>query len=139
MKSSYSSGSGTLTGGSAPRLPNMPSAVEFKGLKFLIFDAPSDRTVELYLTVSGNICFILLNLYLSIFFFDLSLFSLNVAYLFVHSFLFFYCYYVWKKKEMEKYGVTDVVRVCDPTYDKKILEARGIKVHVSKFFFFSFV
>lgn len=30
---------------------------------------------------------------------------------------------------MEKHGVTDVVRVCEPTYDKQILETKGIHVH----------
>ena len=32
-------------------------------------------------------------------------------------------------KELEKFGVTDVVRVCDPTYSKEYLLTRGIRVH----------
>jgi len=32
-------------------------------------------------------------------------------------------------QEFERYNVTDVVRVCDPTYNTEPLEARGIKVH----------
>ncbi|KAI8822153.1 protein-tyrosine phosphatase-like protein [Fimicolochytrium jonesii] len=67
--------------GPGPRMPNPPSLVEYKNLRFLIFDAPSDRTLDLY----------------------------------------------WK--ELEKQRVTDVVRVCDPTYDKKTLEAKGVAVH----------
>ncbi|KAJ3299849.1 Protein tyrosine phosphatase type IVA 1 [Borealophlyctis nickersoniae] len=67
--------------GAFQRLPNPPALVEYKGMRFLIFDAPSDRTIDLYL------------------------------------------------KEMEKYNLTDVVRVCDPTYDKAHLEAKGITVH----------
>ncbi|CAG8509241.1 6676_t:CDS:2 [Ambispora leptoticha] len=32
-------------------------------------------------------------------------------------------------QEFEKYNVTDVVRVCDPTYNSAPLEQRGIKIH----------
>ncbi|CAG8457592.1 4874_t:CDS:2 [Acaulospora colombiana] len=32
-------------------------------------------------------------------------------------------------QEFERYNVTDVVRVCDPTYHIKPLEERGMKVH----------
>jgi len=32
-------------------------------------------------------------------------------------------------KEFEKYNVTDVVRLCYPTYDKQPLESHGITVH----------
>ncbi|KAJ3041962.1 Protein tyrosine phosphatase type IVA 1 [Rhizophlyctis rosea] len=70
--------------GSAPRdpkLPNAPSLLEYKNMKFLIFDAPSDRNIDLYV------------------------------------------------KEMKNAGVTDVVRVCEPTYDKSVLEKEGILVH----------
>ncbi len=31
--------------------------------------------------------------------------------------------------EMKSRNVSDVVRVCEPTYDKKLLEENGIKVH----------
>ncbi|KAJ3004553.1 Protein tyrosine phosphatase type IVA 1 [Thoreauomyces humboldtii] len=65
----------------AHRMPNAPAFVEYKNLRFLIFDAPSDRTLDLYLT------------------------------------------------ELEKHNVTDVVRVCDPTYDKQTLVKKGITVH----------
>ncbi|KAI9008002.1 protein-tyrosine phosphatase-like protein [Gaertneriomyces semiglobifer] len=63
------------------RLPNPPSLIEYKNLRFLIFDAPSDRTVDLY------------------------------------------------ANELKKHGVKEVVRVCEPTYDKKNLVAQGIEVH----------
>ncbi|KAI9101132.1 protein-tyrosine phosphatase-like protein [Phlyctochytrium arcticum] len=63
------------------RLPNQPSLVEYKNMRFLIFDAPSDRTLPMYLG------------------------------------------------ELEKQNVTDVVRVCDPTYEKKFMEEHNIKVH----------
>ncbi len=58
------------------------SLIAYKHLKFLVFDAPSNQNVGLYLT------------------------------------------------ELKSYGVTDVVRVCEPTYDKGVLEAAGISVHV---------
>lgn len=32
-------------------------------------------------------------------------------------------------KEMKRYGVTDLVRVCDPTYSNEAVENEGIKVH----------
>ncbi|KAJ3321367.1 Protein tyrosine phosphatase type IVA 1 [Boothiomyces sp. JEL0866] len=32
-------------------------------------------------------------------------------------------------KELQNHNVTDVVRVCEPTYDKQILEKAGITVH----------
>ncbi|KAJ1985605.1 hypothetical protein H4R33_003904 [Dimargaris cristalligena] len=32
-------------------------------------------------------------------------------------------------KEMERYKVTDIVRACDATYSKHLLEARNIEVH----------
>ncbi|CAI2164986.1 315_t:CDS:2, partial [Funneliformis geosporum] len=32
-------------------------------------------------------------------------------------------------QEFERYNVTDVVRVCDPTYNSEPLESRGIVVH----------
>jgi len=32
-------------------------------------------------------------------------------------------------KEFQRFHVTDVVRVCEPTYDAKVLEAAGIRVH----------
>ena len=67
---------------SLQKLPNKPSLVEHKSLRFLIFDAPSDRNIDLYL------------------------------------------------KELSSFNVTDVVRVCEPTYDKKTLTDAGIQVHV---------
>ncbi|KAJ3146040.1 Protein tyrosine phosphatase type IVA 1 [Geranomyces variabilis] len=67
--------------GVVQRMPNPPAFVEYKNLRFLIFDAPSDRTLDLYL------------------------------------------------QELEKHNVTDVVRVCDPTYDKGTLVKKGIAVH----------
>ncbi|KAJ3158929.1 Protein tyrosine phosphatase type IVA 1 [Geranomyces michiganensis] len=67
--------------GVVQRMPNPPAFVEYKNLRFLIFDAPSDRTLDLYL------------------------------------------------QELAKHNVTDVVRVCDPTYDKATLIKKGIAVH----------
>ncbi|KAL2915731.1 hypothetical protein HK105_204677 [Polyrhizophydium stewartii] len=65
--------------GAPARLPNQPTPIDYKHLRFLVFDAPSDRVAELYL------------------------------------------------RELLAHGVTDVVRVCDPTYDKALFEAAGIR------------
>ncbi len=67
--------------GPSTRLPNPPSLVQFKKMKFLIMDAPSETNLQLYI------------------------------------------------KEMEKYNVSDIVRVCDPSYSKDIVEKHGIKLH----------
>jgi len=32
-------------------------------------------------------------------------------------------------KEMEKYNVSDIVRVCDPSYSREAVERHGIKLH----------
>ncbi|KAI9202454.1 protein-tyrosine phosphatase-like protein [Polychytrium aggregatum] len=74
-----STAAGTDT--SASRVPNSISVVEYKQMRFLIFDAPSNRTLDAYLA------------------------------------------------EMARHNVTDLVRVCDPTYDRKIVEGKGIAVH----------
>lgn len=66
---------------SMARMINQPSLITHKRLKFLVFDAPSDRNLDLYL------------------------------------------------KELKSHHVTDVVRVCDPSYDKTALEKEGITVH----------
>ncbi|KAJ1656564.1 hypothetical protein IWQ61_003876 [Dispira simplex] len=63
------------------RLITPPTFLEYQGLRFLIFDAPSNNTLPIYL------------------------------------------------KEMEKYNVTDVVRACDATYSKGLLEVKGIRMH----------
>lgn len=80
--------SGTST--TLARLPNPPTFVECKDLRFLIMDAPSDRNLDLYM------------------------------------------------QEMERYHVTDVVRACEPTYDRGVLEKKGIEVHVSVLLFIYF-
>ena len=63
------------------RLPNPPTFVDYRDMRFLVMDAPSENNIHLYV------------------------------------------------KEMEKHGVSDVVRVCDPTYPREILERQGIRVH----------
>lgn len=73
------------TSSTGTRLPNPPSLVTFKQMRFLIMDAPSETNLHLYI------------------------------------------------KEMERYCVTDVVRVCDPSYSKEIVERHGIKVHEFSF------
>ncbi|KAG4089233.1 phosphatases II [Neocallimastix lanati (nom. inval.)] len=62
-------------------LPNPPSLIEYKTLKFLIMDAPSTSNLDIYI------------------------------------------------EEMKKYNVTDLVRVCEPTYPKERVEAKKINVH----------
>ncbi|CAO1321030.1 unnamed protein product [Diamesa serratosioi] len=57
-----------------------PARIEFKGMKFLITDRPSDLTMQTYLM------------------------------------------------ELQKHNVNTVVRVCEPSYKKDELEARGIEV-----------
>ncbi|ORX46180.1 dual specificity protein phosphatase CDC14B [Piromyces finnis] len=62
-------------------LPNPPSLIEYKSLRFLIMDAPSTSNLDIYI------------------------------------------------QEMKKNGVTNLVRVCEPTYPKEKVEANNIKVH----------
>ncbi|RKP03199.1 hypothetical protein CXG81DRAFT_7888, partial [Caulochytrium protostelioides] len=62
-------------------LPNPPTLIEYRNLRFLIFDAPSDRTGPIYL------------------------------------------------KELQRHHVTDVVRVCEPTYERRIFQDAGIELH----------
>lgn len=63
------------------RLPNPPALIEYKSMRFLIMDAPSDSNLSLYL------------------------------------------------QEMQSHGVTDVVRVCEPTYARDLLDQLGIRLH----------
>lgn len=77
----YAGSSSSANYSSATRLPNPPSLVAYKQMRFLIMDAPSETNLQLYI------------------------------------------------KEMEKYNVTDVVRVCDPSYPKDVVERHGIKMH----------
>lgn len=74
-------GKSTLRYQSTSRLPNPPSLVEYRGMRFVVMDAPSESNINLYLA------------------------------------------------ELERHAVTDVVRVCDPTYPKEVVERRGIRVH----------
>ena len=37
--------------GSSPRPPNPPSLIEYKNMRFLIFDAPSDQNLDFYIRV----------------------------------------------------------------------------------------
>lgn len=60
---------------------NQTSTITYNRLTFLVFDAPTNTNIPLYI------------------------------------------------KDMLQLGLTDVVRVCDPTYDKSVLEAEGIRVH----------
>lgn len=57
-----------------------PAAVEFKGMKFLVTDRPSDLSMDKYI------------------------------------------------EELKKHNATDVVRVCEPTYNVKRLKSAGIAV-----------
>ena len=79
--SSFSSAHYMHHHGTATRLPNPPTFVEWDGMRFLIMDAPSDSNIDLYL------------------------------------------------RELKRYGVTDLVRVCDPTYARERVEEQGISVH----------
>nr|AIY30229.1 protein tyrosine phosphatase PRL [Entamoeba histolytica] len=63
------------------KLSNPASLVEYNGLKFLIFDSPTDDNVDNYIS------------------------------------------------ELERYNVTDVVRCCHPSYDKKKLINNKIAIH----------
>eukprot|EP00126_Sphaerothecum_destruens_P000996 Sdes_comp12167_c0_seq1m2934 len=62
------------------KIPNPPAIVEYKNLKFMIMDAPSNTNVKAYI------------------------------------------------QELQKNNVKDVVRVCDPTYSKEIMEQNSISV-----------
>ncbi|KAJ9053383.1 hypothetical protein DSO57_1024677 [Entomophthora muscae] len=73
--------SSSSTMASQIKLLNPPTLIENQGYQFLIFDAPSNQTLPLY----------------------------------IHEF--------------KKHNVTDIVRVCEPTYLTEPLESIGIKVH----------
>lgn len=64
---------------------NKPSFLEYKGQRFLIIDAPTDRNVAHYI------------------------------------------------REFKKYGVTDLVRACDPSYSTDAVVASGVEVHEMAF------
>jgi hypothetical protein len=105
-------------------LPNPPSLVVNGPLSFLIFDAPSDSNIKLYVEVYI--------LYFSINSTQLQLNSnstptqlnstqlnstqLNSTQL--HT------------KQCKKHNVKNLVRVCESTYDPAPMEVEGIKVHV---------
>ncbi|KAH6569390.1 hypothetical protein BASA50_003542 [Batrachochytrium salamandrivorans] len=78
---SYHSNTASNSNASSAKLANQPTLIEYKNLRFLVFDAPSDRIIDVYI------------------------------------------------KEFKAHNVTDVVRVCDPTYNKAALESVSIKVH----------
>lgn len=83
------------------KLFNLPTLVEYQNLRFLIMDAPNDGNINLYLKVSRS-------------------FIHQLEYLFILFFL----------QELKKHGVTDIVRVCQPTYSKVVVEQNNITVHV---------
>ena len=71
-----------MSASSAKQLPNPPTFLEhdkYKGLKFLIFDAPNSDNLKEYIAL------------------------------------------------FKKYGVTHVVRTCEHTYSRELIEAEGIK------------
>lgn len=47
-----------------------PAKIEFKGMKFLITDRPSDLTIHSYIAVSSALSTILCNLFKLIFFYN---------------------------------------------------------------------
>lgn len=77
-----------------------PALIEFKGMKFLITDRPSDSNIQNYIVV---------NISKLIF----SFFNINK-----------FCF-----QELKKNNVGTVVRVCDPSYKTDELESQGISVH----------
>lgn len=79
-----------------------PARVEFKGMKFLITDRPSDSNIQNYIMVRSNpICSP----------FPFSPFATIIL------------------QELKKNNVGTVVRVCDPSYKTDELESQGISVH----------
>lgn len=79
-----------------------PALIEYKGMKFLITDRPSDITINHYIMVSIEII-------LHLHYYSLLLFS-NAL------------------QELKKNHVNTVVRVCEPSYNTDELEAQGITV-----------
>jgi protein tyrosine phosphatase type IVA len=88
-----------------------PARIEFKGMKFLITDRPSDTTIQSYLMVCKMRLFSLLKII------QLSLKFSDFLFIFLLKF-----------KELQKHNVTTVVRVCEPSYKKDALENAGIEV-----------
>ena len=53
------------------------------------------------------------------------------AYYLVQLFLIFCTSFLFVSQELKKRDIKEVVRVCDPTYDSKLLEQEGLQVLVS--------
>lgn len=84
-----------------------PALIEFKGMKFLITDRPSDNNIQNYIMVRVP------RLPLRILFFE--------HFQILKS---FFC----RIQELKKNNVSTVVRVCEPSYKTEELDAQGISV-----------
>lgn len=91
-----------------------PALIEFKGMKFLITDRPSDITINHYITVGVNMNFSKSQTILS-------------NEMFIYN-LFPYVLSTTMIQELKKNNVNTVVRVCEPSYNTEELEAQGIVV-----------
>jgi protein tyrosine phosphatase type 4A len=69
-----------------PKLSSQTTRVDYQTLSFLIFDAPSESNLAVYI------------------------------------------------KEFQQHNIKDIVRACEPTYNKQTLSEIGIDVHVKTFY-----
>lgn len=129
-----------------------PARIEFKGMKFLITDRPSDATIQSYLMVSWakdrqsnfkivkpatlnqpkNFC-LCFELLLDVWIGNLIAHTKNRLWAagkvddLVHWNIFDLIL-LYLLKELQKHNVSTVVRVCEPSYKKDVLEGSGIEV-----------
>lgn len=110
--------------------PPAPAEIASKGFRFLITDRPSDATMETYLQVRSidfqRVCLV-------------TILVIKVRSIWVkfrqESHAWHVPRVIWSVcfpfQELKKHGVTDVVRVCEPSYDTAALQGVGITVRVS--------
>lgn len=83
-----------------------PARIEYKGMKFLITDRPSDTNIQNYIVVS----------------IDFPTIAIRKRLHFTHFSILIV------QQELKKNNVSTVVRVCEPSYQTDELESQGIAV-----------
>ena len=97
-------------------LPNPPSLVESGHHRFLIFDAPNNDNLPLYVNVSLS---------------GFIEWRKGVIWL-LSLYPFIICIEFDMCEEWKKFNIHHLVRACDPTYEAEPLRSQGITVHVCR-------